>query len=293
MKILVTGANGQVGGELSRSLLVLGEVIALDRARFDLSSPEKLSAILDVINPCIIVNAAAYTAVDQAETEEELATIINGDAVGEIAIWAKRHGVLVIHYSTDYVFDGTSATPYTESHVTSPLSAYGRSKLVGEQMLATVGADYLCLRTTWVYSHKGKNFVNTMLKLGQDRKHISVVSDQIGAPTWARNIADATAIIIAKAQEKRARNEFISGVYNLASLGQTSWYDFANTIFEEAKKKGIVLSIEHVIPIASIDYKTPAIRPLFSSLSNKKTSDEYGVIMPDWKVALNCFFGSM
>lgn len=208
MRLLVTGKNGQVGWELQRSLQCLGEVIAVDRSQFDLARPETLAATLDEIAPDVIVNAAAYTAVDKAESEEALATRINGESPGVIANWSARRGALMLHYSTDYVFDGTGSAPRQPGDRPAPLSAYGRSKLAGEQAVAAAGCEFLVLRTSWVYAARGRNFLLTMLRLAAERDELRVVDDQWGAPTSARLIADCTAQIVCRAQKERRDDTF-------------------------------------------------------------------------------------
>ena len=288
MRLLVTGANGQVGWELARSLMPLGDVIALDRSRCDLSRPESLAALVADLAPDVIVNAAAYTAVDRAESEEALATTINGTAPGELARAAKAAGALMVHYSTDYVFDGTSASPYDEDDPVSPVNAYGRSKLAGERAIADSGCDHLILRTTWVFAARGGNFVRTMLRLGAERETLRVVADQIGAPTWARNIADATALIVARAQAERRGAHFASGVFNLASRGATSWHGFAEAIFAAARARlpAGSLTVANVTPISSSEYPTPAARPANSCLAPGRVQARFGVVMPRWEDAL-------
>ncbi|MDT3672281.1 MAG: dTDP-4-dehydrorhamnose reductase [Aromatoleum sp.] len=288
MKLLVTGANGQVGWELARALMPLGDVIALDRSRCDLSRPEMLAQLVADLAPDVIVNAAAYTAVDRAESEEALATTVNGTAPGELARAAKAAGALLVHYSTDYVFDGTNASPYDEDDPVAPLNAYGRSKLAGETVIRASGCDHLILRTTWVFAARGGNFVRTMLRLGAERETLRVVADQVGAPTWARNIADATALIVAQAQSERQRAEFASGVFNLASRGATSWHGFAEAIFATARARlpdgGV--KVRTVEPIPSADYPTPAARPANSCLLPGRLQARFGVVMPRWEDAL-------
>lgn len=288
MKLLITGANGQVGWELARSLMPLGEVVALDRNRCDLSRPESLAALVAQYAPDIIVNAAAYTAVDKAESEEALATTINGVAPGELARAAKAAGALLIHYSTDYVFDGSKSGPYIEDDPVAPLNAYGRSKLAGEEAIGESGCDHLILRTTWVFAARGANFVRTMLRLGAEREQLRVVADQWGAPTWARNIADATAQIVARAQQERANGGFVSGVFNLASRGETSWHGFAEAIFSTARERlpELPLKVARVEPIPAADYPTPAARPANSRLSLDRVEARFGIAMPPWQDAL-------
>lgn len=288
VKLLVTGVNGQVGWELARSLMPLGEVVALDRSACDLSRPETLAQVVGGIAPDVIVNAAAYTAVDKAESEEGCATTINGEAVGELARIAKASGALLVHYSTDYVFDGSKQTLYDEDDPVAPINAYGRSKLAGEKAIRASGCDYLILRTTWVFAARGGNFVRTMLRLGAERESLRIVADQVGAPTWARNIADATAHIITRAQQERREQAFTSGVFNLASHGETSWHGFARAIFDAARSTdlGASLKIGSVEPIGSADYPTPAARPLNSRLHLARVEARFGVVMPRWEDAL-------
>ncbi len=288
MKLMLTGATGQVGWELARSLMPLGEVVALDRAACDLSRPETLAARVAEIRPDVIVNAAAYTAVDRAESEEMLATRINGDAVGELARAARAHDALLVHFSTDYVFDGSKPTPYVEDDPVAPLNAYGRSKLAGEQAIAATGCDHLIFRTTWVYAARGGNFVRTMLRLGAERESLRVVADQIGAPTWARNIADATALATAQAMAERRALRFESGLFHLAGGGTTHWRDFAVAIFDEARRcrPDRRLAIATVEPIATADYPTPARRPANSCLDQWQLKNRFGIKLPDWRQSL-------
>jgi dTDP-4-dehydrorhamnose reductase len=288
MKILVTGAAGQVGWEVARSVSVLGDSIACDRSELDLSRPETLGPAIDKVRPDVIVNAAAYTAVDRAEEEEKLANRINGEAVGEIGCCARKHGALVIHYSTDYVFDGTAEHFYTERDATCPLNAYGRSKLLGEQALASSGCDYLTFRTTWVYASRGKNFLLTMLKLASERETLRVVADQFGAPTSARMIADLTAHVIAKATAERQAGTFASGLYNLTAGGRTSWHGFAKSIVDAAR--GLTsdghIKTTSIEPISAADYPTPATRPANSSLDGSAFDRRFGLNRPQWRVSM-------
>ena len=232
-KILIIGRNGQVGWELHRSLQSHGEIIAAGHALFELSDPESLRAPLRELRPDIIVNAAAYTAVDQAEKEEALATRINGESVKVLAEEAERLNALLVHYSTDYVFDGSKPEPYTEADPTNPRNAYARSKLAGEAALQSSKAAWLCIRTSWVYAARGRNFLRTMLRLAAEREHLRIVDDQIGAPTSARLIADATVHMIRRAQRiRRAGEPFPSAIYHLTAQGSTSWHGFASRIVE-------------------------------------------------------------
>ncbi|QID16779.1 dTDP-4-dehydrorhamnose reductase [Nitrogeniibacter mangrovi] len=295
MKLLVTGATGQVGWELARSLMPLGEVVALDRAACDLSAPHTLAAVVDRHAPDVIVNAAAYTAVDRAESEPELAHTVNGEAVGELARAARRHGALLIHYSTDYVFDGTQTRPYTEDDPTCPVNAYGHSKLAGEAAIEAAGCDALILRTTWVYAARGKNFVATMLRLFAERERLSVVADQFGAPTWARNIADASAHLVHWAEAERASAGRCCHRFNLSAAGRTSWHGFATEILAQAK----VLWPEHEWQVTGIDaipseaYPVPAARPANSCLDATRLRRLTGLSLPDWAHALNACLRDM
>lgn len=287
MRLMVTGATGQVGFELARSLMPLGEVVALDRRACDLAQPLSLAALVARVAPDVIVNAAAYTAVDRAEAEEALATTINAEAPAVLAGAARAAGALLVHYSTDYVFDGAKAGAWREDDAVAPLNAYGRSKLAGERAIAASGCDHLILRTSWVYAARGANFVRTMLRLGAERERLAVVADQLGAPTWARNIADATAHVVAAAQRERAAVAFAPAVLHLASRGETSWHGFAEAIFEALRQRpGFALKVGAVEPIPTSAYPTPAARPLNSRLDCGRLAARYGVRMPHWRDAL-------
>jgi dTDP-4-dehydrorhamnose reductase len=280
MKILLTGSNGQVGYELERSLQGLGEVVAVDRARLDLSNLDQVRSVIRAVRPGLIVNPAAYTAVDKAESEPELAYRINAEAPGVMAQEAKALGAALVHYSTDYVFDGSQPAARVENDPTGPLNVYGASKLAGEQAIAASGVPHLIFRTSWVYGMRGKNFLLTMLRLGKERDELRVVADQHGAPTWSRTIADTTALILAQA---RAGGEgwwsANSGIYNLSSQGQTTWFEFTQAILDEA---GIECK---VLPISSAEYPTPARRPQYSVLSSERLIARFGHL-PHWKDAL-------
>lgn len=288
MKILVLGSQGQVGWELSRSLLPVGEVIALSRAEADLAQPDKLRAVIRSHQPDLIVNAAAYTAVDRAESEEALAYAINATAPGVLAEEAKRCHALLIHYSTDYVFDGTLDRPYVETDTPNPQSVYGRSKLAGEQAIAAVGADYLILRTSWVYGARGHNFMRTILRLAAERETLRIVADQTGAPTWSRWIADATAHVANAALTRRMDGRFTSGIYHFTCAGSTSWHGFAMAIVEQYRisHPQSTLAVREILPITTADYPLPAKRPANSTLSCNKLMDEYQVAQPEWLHAL-------
>lgn len=280
MKILLTGSNGQVGYELERSLQGLGEVIALDRSGMDLSDLDQVRDVIRRIQPGLIVNPAAYTAVDKAESEPALAHRVNAEAPGLMAQEAARLGAAMVHYSTDYVFDGTSAAPRVETDATGPINVYGASKLAGEQAIAAAGIPHLILRTSWVYGMRGKNFLLTMLRLGRERDELRVVADQHGAPTWSRSIADSTALILAQAGAGGADWwQRHAGTYHLSSQGQTTWYEFTAAILAEA---GIDCRLQ---PITTAEYPLPAARPQYSVLSSDKLMAEL-CQLPHWKDAL-------
>jgi len=288
MKILIVGRAGQVAWELRRTLACLGEVIALDRRSdplsLDLSDPDSIVAATTAVRPNLIVNSAAYTAVDKAEQEEELAFRINADAPGILAEQALKLGAGLIHYSTDYVFRGDAQTPYRETDPTAPQSAYGRSKLSGEKAIAEVGVPHFVLRTAWVYGTRGHNFLLTMLRLMRERELVRVVDDQFGAPTWSRLIAEATALMIARCVEGGAFEPGErSGLYHLTCAGQCSWYEFARTIREKAIAGGLLSEdCARIEPIPTDGYPTPAKRPGYSVLSNEKLYSQFGLRMPDW-----------
>lgn len=277
-KILLTGVQGQVGWELQRTLAPLGEVFAFDKNTLDLSRTESISAIVEQVHPDIIVNAAAYTAVDKAESEPEAAEVINSISPGILALEAKRINAILVHYSTDYVFDGTSPSPYLEESKTSPQNVYGKTKLEGEQAIRQSGCKHYIFRTSWVYGSRGKNFLLTMLKLAKEKESLNIVMDQIGAPTWCRMIAEATALILAKTES--ASTTF--GTYNLTASGQTSWNGFAEAIFNYAKG----YPIPKINGIPSEAYPTPARRPKNSVLSHAKLEKAFDIWMPAWETSL-------
>jgi dTDP-4-dehydrorhamnose reductase len=279
-KFLITGADGQVGSELTRCLGKAAEIIALNRQNCDLSQIDKLAATIESFNPSIIINAAAYTAVDRAEIEPDLAKIINGEVPSILATVAKQLDIPLIHISTDYVFNGHNCTPYLETDLTAPVSVYGKTKLEGEQNLAKIGGKYLNLRTAWAYGCHGKgNFVKTMLRLAETRPEIRVVADQIGTPTWAKTIA----MTIGELIPKLTQGDLESGTYNLTNSGVASWYDFAVAIFDEANSLGFPLQVKHVIPITTAEYPTPAVRPAYSVLSNRKLNEVIDRPLPHWR----------
>lgn len=288
IKILVTGKRGQVGWELQRTLMSLGQVIAVDRESMNLTEPAAIVQTLAQIKPDVIVNAAAYTAVDKAETEQVLSMKINGIAAQVLAEEAKKHHALLIHYSTDYVFDGTKTAPYLETDSTAPINYYGASKLAGEQAIQAVAADYLVLRTSWVYGSRGNNFLLTMLRLMQERETLAIVGDQHGSPTWSRLIAQATAHIIKRALLERSQERFNSGLYHLTSSGDTTWYDFAQTILQLARKNlpHLALKIKNLDSITTEQYPTPAKRPLNSRLATDTVCERFALNLPAWEQAL-------
>ena len=285
MRLLVTGADGQIGWELRRSLSPCGEVVALGRASCDLSHPADAARIVRELKPDIVVNAAAYTAVDKAEQEEPLAMLINGTAVGAIAETARQIGALLIHYSTDYVFDGAKDSPYGEDDLPHPINAYGRSKLAGERAIAQCGGRYLILRTSWVYAARGHNFLRTILRLANEREDLRIVADQIGAPTWAREIAGATTSIAQQAQREHESGRFKSALLNTTAAGETSWFGFAQAILERAPP-GLLSRAPGLVPISSSDYSAPAPRPKNSRLAGQRLRERYGIALPEWASAV-------
>lgn len=290
MKLLVTGATGQVGWELARSLMPLGEVIALNRTACDLSQPETIREVVRDLRPQVIVNAAAYTAVDKAEKEESLATTINGESVGVLAEEARKLEALLVHYSTDYVFDGTKPEPYVEDDVPNPVNAYGRSKLAGEVAIRDADCAHVILRTTWVYAGRGQNFVKTILRLAREREELNIVADQIGAPTSARSIADATAHIVRQIQQERSVGKFSSGTYHHTAAGVTSWHGFAEAIVHNAVQHGLLdpSHVPRIRPIPTSAYPLPAARPANSQLDCRRLQNRLGIALPDWQNTLNC-----
>ncbi|MEP6520241.1 dTDP-4-dehydrorhamnose reductase [Microcoleus vaginatus DQ-U2] len=281
MKILLAGGSGQLAQELQPILLSSAEVIALDRTRLDLSQPESIRQAMAEIQPNLVVNAGAYTAVDKAESEPELANAVNGIAPGILAEECEKLGASLIHFSTDYVFDGSHGSAYLETDSTNPLGTYGQSKLAGEEAIRKAGNRHIIIRTAWVYGNGGKgNFVKTMLRLGKEREEIRVVADQIGSPTWTGDLAEAISQIIPLLGPESF------GTYQYTNSGVCSWYDFAIAIFEEAAQLGFPLKIQRVIPITTSEYPTPAKRPAFSVLSTVKISALLGTYPPHWRQGL-------
>jgi len=286
MKILLFGEKGQVGWELQRSLIPLGELVALNSTSEnfcgDLTNLAGIKQTVRKIAPDIIVNAAAYTAVDKAEKEPELAQILNAEAPGVLAQEAKQLNARLIHYSTDYVFNGTGDQPYLETNPTEPLNVYGETKLEGEKKIQTSGCSHLIFRTSWVYATYGNNFIKTMLRLAQHRDKLTIVNDQIGSPTGAELIADVTAHALLTLKH----NPEVSGLYHLAAKGYTSWYDFAKFILKHAEHANIPLKVQSIAlqPIKSSDFPLPAKRPLNSRLNICKLQKTFNLILPKWQV---------
>lgn len=300
MKILLLGANGQLGRTFldHGGLAAHGELVIATRdggltggghgEAADLSVPNALPAVLDRIQPDVIINAAAYTAVDRAEREEALATRVNGDAVGVIGRWAATHGALVIHYSTDYVFDGRQSQPYATDAPTGPLGAYGRSKLAGELALRDSGADHLLFRTAWVYAAHSHNFLRTMLRLAAEHDELRVVADQHGAPTATPLIVEASLAALDRwLQSDAAQRHALVGTHHLVASGATTWHGFASAIFAEAEALGVLASQPRVVPISSAEFPTPAVRPAWSLLDNTRFQQRFAMPLPDWRDGLH------
>lgn len=279
MKILLIGSTGQVGQELLKTLKPLGELVTLTRQQLDLTKTDEIEEAITSIEPNTIVNAAAYTAVDKAQSDSDTAMAINAEAPKAMAQAASKIGANFVHISTDYVFDGKNNTPYQEEATTNPLGVYGKSKLLGEEGVRGNCDRYIILRTAWVYGAKGHgNFVKTMLRLGAEREELKVVADQIGSPTWSYNIAEAIANLI--------KNDVASGIYNYSCSGVASWYDFALAIFEEAEQLGFPLKIKTVFPITTAQFPTPTERPNYSVLSKSKYIETLGIYPPHWRDSL-------
>lgn len=281
-RILLTGANGQVGWELRRTLATLGEVTAVDSSRLNLADADAIRRVVEAVRPGLIVNPAAYTAVDKAEHEREAAYAVNATAPGILAEEAKRIGATLVHYSTDYVFDGSGQQTWQEDDATGPLNVYGASKLAGEEAIRASGCRHLIFRTSWVYGLRGGNFLLTMRRLMQERSELKIVADQVGAPTWCRSLAEATAQVLAQVESPWAGADKPQpwGVYHMTNAGETSWHGFADAI------RQLDQSPVSLLPIASADYATPARRPLNSRLDNGKLARSFGIQLPDWQVAL-------
>jgi len=303
--ILLTGKNGQVGGELLRMLPQVGEVVAFGHDQLDLSNPSHIRWTIREVRPQLIVNAAAYTAVDQAETDETTARAVNAEAPGLMAEEAKKIGAVLVHYSTDYVFDGAKRIPYDETDSANPMSIYGKTKFAGEEAIRNSGVPHLIFRTAWVYATWGRNFLLTILRLATEREQLRIVNDQVGAPTCASEVAAATGKILTGICEKN-NGWFVfpevSGTYHMSAAGQTTWHDFAKTILERAggtshdlvwlaaATRGQPLITQRVIPISTEEFGSPAQRPAYSILSNARLFKTFGVALPDWHTQLQrCF----
>ena len=289
MKALLLGANGQVGQELLRALAPLGQVVATTRGGVlpngkacevaDFNQPDSLAVLLQRIRPDVVVNAAAYTAVDRAEEDQEAAWRANADSPGVLARWCAQEKVPLVHYSTDYVFDGQGQRPYREDDVTAPLGVYGASKLAGEEAIRAAGGRHLIFRTAWVYASHGQNFLRTMLRVGAEREELKVVADQIGTPTPAALIADVTAQAIQHPAE-------LSGTWHLTANGETSWHGFAAAIFAGAQARGLIARAPKVLPITTAEYPTKAKRPAYSRLDTGRLQADLGIVLPDWQEGL-------
>jgi dTDP-4-dehydrorhamnose reductase len=303
--ILLIGANGQIGHELSAALPRVGEVTALGRQQLDLAQPAEIRRAIREFRPALIVNAAAYTAVDRAESEAALARAVNADAPAVMAEEAKQTGAAFIHYSTDYVFDGTKTTPYEEDDLPNPLSVYGLTKLEGERAIQASGVAHLIFRTSWVYATRGRNFLLAVLRRATEREELHVVRDQAGAPTSAREIARATAQILTQLSAKqpgRISLEGVSGVYHVTAAGETTWYEYAKSILAEAvgtpappswfqeATGGLPLIARSVVPITAAEYIAPARRPGYSVLSNARLARTFSVQLPEWRKQLHSVF---
>jgi dTDP-4-dehydrorhamnose reductase len=301
-RILLIGKNGQVGAELAVALPTLGEVIALDRQELDLAKPDAIRRTIREIRPVLIVNAAGYTAVDQAEKEEALAQTLNADAPELIAEEAKKISAGLVHYSTDYVFDGSKHSPYDETDPPNPVSVYGKTKLAGEQAIQEVGLPHLILRTAWVYGTRGRNFLLTILRLASQREELRVVNDQFGAPTWCREIARGTTAILGRLLDDHGAALSLpetGGVFHMTAAGVTTWHDFAQAILDEASHTtsnpswlpaatgGRNLIAKRITAITTAEYPTPARRPPYSVLSNSLLGQRFGVQLTPWRAQLH------
>ena len=300
--ILLTGKNGQIGFELQKLLPRLGNLTALDREDMDLCDPKEIRRVVRELRPCLIVNAAAYTAVDQAETDQDAARALNAEAPAILAEEARKIGAALVHYSTDYIFDGLKNSPYLEDDPQNPVSVYGRTKLAGEAAILAAGVPHLIFRTAWVYGTRGRNFLLTILRLASQRDELRIVSDQIGAPTWCREIAEATTSILEKfflGPDPGSSLPSVSGTYHMTAAGITTWFDFAQAILDAgarippdvswftAATSGRPLIARRMVPITTAEYPTPARRPPYSVLSNERLFQTFGVRLPAWRVQLH------
>lgn len=292
--VLITGRDGQLGFELRRTLAPVARVIAVDIDNVNFCDLNAVRQLVRDTHPDVIVNAAAYTAVDRAESERSVAQIVNGDVPGVLAEELKRQsGKLIVHYSTDYVFDGTATQPYPEDHATNPVNAYGETKLAGELAVQQAGVTHIVLRTEWLYTTRGANFLLTVLRLAREGKPLRIIADQIGAPTWARMLAEASALVVARfLNASEADASAWSGVYHLTAAGQTTWHSFTEAILSESRQRLERLkepidwceaALRSLTPIPTSEYPTPARRPAFSLLSNEKIARVFGIHLPDWR----------
>jgi dTDP-4-dehydrorhamnose reductase len=286
-RILIVGKIGQVGWELRRTLAPLGEITAIDFPEIDLTNPDTIRRWIREARPALVVNAAAYTAVDKAETEPEKAMAINGTAAGVLAEEARKAGALLVHYSTDYIFDGTKTEPYVETDPVNPLSSYGRSKLAGDEAVRASGCRHLILRLCWVYGARGQNFMLTMMRLAREREKLRVVMDQFGCPTWSRMIAEATAHAAGLILRSPAADS-LCGTYHMAAGGKTSWHGFAEAIVRAMPAE--TRKCVHVEPIPTSEYPLPARRPAYSVLNCDKLQSAFGLRLPDWDLGLSQVF---
>jgi dTDP-4-dehydrorhamnose reductase len=302
LKIVIVGRNGQLAWEANQRFQGLGEVVCIGRPELDLKDIQSVRAEIRRTKPSVLVNTAAYTAVDQAECEPDVAMKINSEAPAAMAEEMKRLGGLFITYSTDYVFDGKKASPYNESDPTAPLNVYGASKLSGERAVEAVGGSYLIFRTSWVYGARGKNFLKTILRLAAERPELRIVDDQVGAPTWSRDLADATRKIIEQlaaqsCSDKISIGEALGdrrGIYHMTAAGSVSWCGFATAILDEMKKRNLSKgTLANILPIPASEYPTPAARPQNSRLCNDKLKDTFGVTLPQWRTSLTAVMNEL
>lgn len=293
MKILITGGRGQVGTELQIQLRSVAELYAPQRSELDLADADAVRTYLDTLHPDLILNAAAYTGVDQAEAEPEVARRLNADLPKQLAAWCAEHGKGLVHYSTDYVYSGAGDQPWHEQSPTAPLNCYGATKLEGDLAVLSSPCAHLIFRTSWVYSPWGKNFMKTMLKLGATHERLRVVQDQVGAPTPAELIAQITKRVLILNPDQATSSHFLipDGLYHLTTRGATSWWGFAQAIFEKAREQGYALKVSEIQGIPTQEYPTPATRPLNSRLSLQKLETALGMPMPEWRSALNINVG--
>ena len=298
MRILVTGVNGQVGNALRAPLALLGKVLAIDRSLLDLSRPDTIADFLDTAKPDLIINPAAYTAVDQAEDEKQLAYRVNSESPHRMAVWAASHQVPLLHFSTDYVFDGSGERPWREDDPTKPLSVYGASKLAGEIAIRESGASHLIVRTSWVYAARGKNFLNTVIRLARERSELRIVADQVGAPTSANSLASGVmSLLTGEGIEPpdhslyhgivKHKLQAMGGLVHMCASGATSWHGFACAIVEGLQRRGERLAVNHIAAIATKDFPTRAARPGNSRLDMDRLKSSAGLVMPDWRQGLD------